>query len=276
MRRLSRRQRWAAVALALVAVAFLSLDLGGSSLSSAHSGVRGAFGALYRGTDSVLGPIRRFVQGVPGAASNQAKIDKLEAENRALQQQLADAAVDKKTATELSALQLAARSGGYRVLPARVTALSPGQGFDWTVTVDVGTGRGVRVGQTVTDGRGLVGRVVHADASSSVVLLAIDPGSGVGVRDLRTGQLGVAKGAGTDGFTFTPLDPESRVAVGDQLSTGPAGRSSFVAGLAVGTITSVRNSTDGSTTATVKPATSPTALDLVGVIIRSTSMASGR
>jgi rod shape-determining protein MreC len=77
MRRLSRRQRLAAIALALVALAFLTLDIGGSSLSSAHGGVRGAFGSLYRGTDSVLGPIRRFVQGVPGAASNQDRINQL-------------------------------------------------------------------------------------------------------------------------------------------------------------------------------------------------------
>lgn len=276
MRRLSRRQRWAALALALVALAFLTLDLGGSSLASAHSGVRGAFGALYRGTDAVLGPVRRFVQGVPGAASNQAKIDQLEAENRTLQQELADAAVDKKTAAELDALQLAARSGGYRVQPAQVTALSPGAGFDWTVTLDAGTDRGIQLGQTVTDGHGLVGRVVHADASSSVVLLAIDPGSGVGVRDLRSGQLGVVKGAGTNGFTFVPLDPESRVRAGDQLATGPAGTSSYVAGIAVGTVRSVHASTDGTTTVNVQPATSPTSLDLVGVILSGKSLAGGR
>jgi rod shape-determining protein MreC len=279
MRRLTRRQRWAAIALALVALAFLTLDLGGSSLASAHGGVRGAFGALYRGTDSILGPVRRFVQGVPGAASNKEKIDQLEAENRRLQQRLADAAVDKATAARLRTLELAARSGNFRVLPARVAALSPGQGFDWTATLDVGRDDGVRVGQTVTDGSGLVGRVVHADASSSVVLLAIDPGSGVGVRDLRTGELGVAKGAGTDGFGYTPLDPDARVRVGDQLATGPAGTSSYVPGLAVGTVTSVRVSDDGGTTASVEPTTSPTALDLVGVIVdrhSRTAVAGGR
>src|SRR3954452_1424590 len=127
MRRMTRRQRLAAVALALVALAFLTLDVGGSSLSSAHGGVRGAFGSLYRGTDSVLGPLRRFVQGVPGAASNQDRIDHLQADNQQLRRQLADAAVDKATAAHLDDLRLAARSGGYRVVAARVTALSPGQ-----------------------------------------------------------------------------------------------------------------------------------------------------
>jgi rod shape-determining protein MreC len=275
MRRLTRRQRQAAIALALVALAFLTLDVGGSSLSTAHGGVRGAFGSLYRGTDSLLGPIRRFVQGVPGASSNQNRIDELEADNQQLRQQLADAAVDKATAARLAELELAARSGGYRVLPARVTALSPGQGFEWTVTLSAGTSNGVRTGQTVTDGHGLVGRIVHADESSSVVLLAIDPGSGVGVRDLRSGQLGVAKGDGTDGFTLTPLDPQARVAVGDRLATGPAGSSSYVPGLALGTVRSVHAAADGSTTATVEPETSPTRLDLVGVILDRASIQAG-
>lgn len=277
MRRLTRRQRLAAIALALVALAFLTLDLGGSSLSTAHGGVRGTFGSLYRGTDSVLGPIRRFVQGVPGAASNRDRIDQLEAENQRLRQQLADAAVDKATAARLAELNLSARSAGYRVLPARVTALSPGQGFEWTVTLDAGTSSGVRIDQTVTDGHGLVGRIVEVDESSSVVLLAIDPGSGVGVRDLRSGQLGLAKGAGTDGFSFIPLDPESHVSVGDRLVTGPAGSSSYVPGLALGTVRSVHSSADGTTSAAVDPETSPTGLDLVGVILDHTTVqASGR
>src|SRR5262249_39705460 len=142
-------------------------------------------------------------------------------------------------------------------------AISPAEGFDWTVTLDVGSGSGVKVGQSVTDGRGLVGRVVHADGSTSVVLLAIDPDSGVGARDTRTGQVGVATGIGLSGFRFRPLDPRATLRVGDELQTGPSGSSSFVAGLSVGTISAVRTATDGSTVATVVPTTQAGDLDLV-------------
>ncbi len=267
MRRLTRRQRVAAIVLAVLALSFLTLDLGGSGLQSAHGGVRGTLGALYRGTDGVLGPVRRFVQGIPGAGSNKAHIDELEAANRRLRQQLADAETDRATRSELARLQLAATTGRHHILPARVTALGPAQGFDWTATLDVGTEDGAHVGQTVTDGRGLVGRVLHADRSSCVVLLAADPGSGVGVRNVRSGQLGVATGAGADGFLLTPLDPSSTVRVGDQLVTGPVGSSSFAIGVAVGTVRSVRVSADGSTTAALTPTASPTGIDLVGVIV---------
>ena len=267
MRRLTSRQRTAAIVLAAIAVCFVTLDLGGGGLRSAHSGVRGALGSLYRGTDALLGPIRRFVQGVPSAGSNQARIDALEHDNAMLRGQLAAAQADKATQAHLAVLQLAAQSGGYRVVPARVLALGPGEGFDWTVTLDVGAGSGVKIGQTVTDGAGLVGRVLHADAASCVVLLAADPGSGVGARDLRTGELGIATGDGVDGFTFVPLSAKSTVRAGDTIATGPAGVSSYVAGIEIGTVRSVRNSADGTSRAAIRSATSPTALDLVGVIV---------
>lgn len=268
--RLNSRQRLAAVVLALVAVCFATLDIAGGDLRNAHSGARGLLGGLYRGTDSVLGPARRFVQGLPNVSSNQATIDKLRRQNIQLQQQLAASSADADTDAQLAKLRLAATSDGFTIAPARVIAFGPAQGFDWTATVDVGASSGLAVDQTVTDGAGLVGRVLHVDASTSVILLAADPGSGVGVRDTRTGELAIATGAGTDGFTLSPLDPTTDLRVGDMVTTGPAGQSTFAAGLQVGTITSVRVSSDGTTTATVRPTVSPTAIDLVGVIIAST------
>jgi rod shape-determining protein MreC len=265
--RLTRRQRIAAIVLAVLAACFVTLDLGGSSLGSAHGGVRGALGSLYRGTDAVLGPVRRFVQGVPHAGSNESRVRSLQHENATLKKQLADSRADRKTATQLARLHLAATDGRYQVLPARVLAISPSGGFDWTVTLDAGASSGVKVGQSVTDGNGLVGRVLHADASTSVVLLAVDPGSGVGARDLRGGQVGVATGGGTSGFTFRPLDPRATLKVGDELSTGPSGSSSFVPGLSIGTVTAVRVSAEGTTVALVAPTVTAGELDLVGVIL---------
>jgi rod shape-determining protein MreC len=276
MRRLTHRQRLAAMVLAVLGLCFITLDLGGGALRSSHTGVRGALGSLYRGTDSVLGPVRRFVQGLPDAGTNKGRIDELVHENAVLRGRIAAAEADRATAARLDRLQLAAGSGAYRILPARVIALGPGQGFDWTVTLDVGGSSGVRVAQSVTDGDGLVGRVLHADASTCVVLLAADPGSGVGVRDLRTGQLGLVTGAGVDGYRLDPLDPAAQPHVGDQLVTGPAGASTYVAGLSVGTVASVRTSGDGSTRSTVRPTTSPTSLDLVGVILAGNDASGAR
>jgi rod shape-determining protein MreC len=217
----------------------------------------------------VLGPARRFVEGIPSAGSNQATIDDLRGENARLRGRIAALQADRRTTGQLGALQRAADGSGDQLLPARVIGYGPGQGFDWTITLDVGTGSGVHAGQTVTDGAGLLGRVLHADSSSSVVLLAADPGSGVGVRDLRNGELGVVTGAGTAGFTFTPLSPDAQVRPGDRLVTGPNGATSYVAGILVGTVQSVHVGADGATRAAVRPTASPTAPDLVAVIVNS-------
>jgi rod shape-determining protein MreC len=265
VRHLSKRQRIAVGALTVVAAILIAIDLTGSGLQGAHGGVQGALGALYRGTDGVLGPVRRFVQGVPHAASNRATIARLRHENAELKARLDQQATDAVTMAGVARLRLAA--GSSPVVPARVIALGPGGGFDWTVTLDAGGNDGVHIGQTVTDGVGVVGRVLRASATSCIVLLAADPGSGIGARDTRTGQLAVATGRGTAGYSVTPLDPEASLRVGDSLVTGPAGQSTYVAGLAVGTITSVRTSADGTSVAQVRAAVSPTALDLVGVIL---------
>jgi rod shape-determining protein MreC len=257
----------AAIVLAIVAACFVTLDVGGSSLRPAHSGVRGALGSLYRGTDAVLGPVRRFVEGVPHAGTNQARIQHLQHENAVLRGQLAQQQRAGKTETRLAALARTATNVHESVLPARVTALGPGGGFDWTITLDVGRAAGVRVGQSVTDGAGLVGRILHVDESSSVVLLAADEDSGVGVRDARSDEVGIATGRGSAGFSFVALNPNASVRVGDRLVTGPTGATSYVPGLPVGTVRAIRPGDNGTQEALVTPVAMPTQLDLVGVIL---------
>jgi rod shape-determining protein MreC len=271
MRALTHRQRVAALVLGIVAVAFISLDVTGSGLSGAHSGTRGALGSLYRGTDSVLGPARRFAQGVPDASANRAQVQQLTRRNAALSAQLAAGQVDKATAARLAALQLLADTGRYPIVPAKVTAFGPGEGFDWTVTLDVGSSNGIAVNQTVTDGNNLIGRVLHVSPSSAVVLLGADSGSGVGVRDMRNSELAVATGAGPEGFTVSPLDPHADLQVGDVLRTGPAGQSTYAPGLGVATITALQRGSDGAITAQARASVSPTAIDVVGVIVPATA-----
>ncbi|MHA3704668.1 rod shape-determining protein MreC [Jatrophihabitans sp. YIM 134969] len=260
MSRLSTRQRIAAAALVVAALAFCVLDLAGAPLADAHGGVRGLMGSLYRGTDTVLGPVRRAATGGDTDADLQAQNDDLRRQNAALRQQVADAAAVK-------GLDALGTTLGVEIHPARVVALAAGQGFEWTVTVSAGSDDGVRVDQTVAAGDALVGRVLHVDRTTSVVLLVADPGGGVGVRLTRSNQLGVVTGRGAAGLTLTPLDPGADVRKGDVLTTGPAGATTFVAGLEVGTVTAVAHKADGSTTATVSPAVSPTSLDVVGIVM---------
>jgi rod shape-determining protein MreC len=266
MHRLTSRQRLAGLVLTMIAVAFIALDLTGGSLGEAHSGARGVLGGLYRGSDSVLGPVRRYLQALPGAGHQAAEVTELENENAGLEAKLAAEADDTAVQGDLAQLRLAAATTGMTIVPARVIAFGSGLGFDWTVTIDIGRTSGVAVDQTVTSAPGLVGRVLRVDTATSVVLMAVDPGSGVGVRDARSGELALATGAGSSGFTLTPLDPSADLRVGDPLETGPAGSSTFAAGLPVATITAVHATSTGVVSASARSALKPTTVNLVGVI----------
>ncbi|MCW2525439.1 MAG: merC [Pseudonocardiales bacterium] len=267
MRQLTRRQRRAAIALALVALLFCVFDIAGAPFENARSGTQGYLGGLYRGTDSVVGPVRRFVQGVPKVNSDTDTISALRAKVAELERQRATATQDAATSAQLTALQLQATRGGYSVLPARVTAIGPDGGFDWTVVLDAGSSDGIRVDQTVIAGPALVGRVIRVSASSSTVLLAADPRSGVGARNSRDAQIGMVTGKGTSGFTYSALDPNAVTKVGDVLVTGPTGATTYLPGLAIGTVRTVVPQPDGTTLSLVTPAITATTLDLVGVIL---------
>jgi rod shape-determining protein MreC len=149
-----------------------------------------------------------------------------------------------------------------------VTGLGPSIGFEWTVTVDAGRRDGLQADQTVIDSDGLVGRVKQVGESSAVVVLAVDPGSAVGVRVAGGNALGVAAGNGLGPLTYTPLDPSTRVQVGDRMLTGPYGGSTYVAGLPVGEVTKVSGDPGApAREATVTPYVTFASLDLVGIVL---------
>lgn len=267
MRELTGRQRRAAIALTVVALLFCAFDAVGAPFQGARDGVQGYLGALYRGTDAVLGPPRRWVQALPHAGRDAATTAALRRQVADLQRSTSSRRQDDATRKAVAKLQLQANRGGYRVMPARVVAMGPDGGFDWTVILDAGAGDGVKLDQSVLAGAALVGRVIRVSPTSSTVLLAADPGSGVGVRDQNGGQVGVVTGRGISGSTYSPLDPAATPRVGDELVTGPRNGSSYIAGLAVGRVTTVQRRPDGSWSARVAPSIDPSTLDVVGVIL---------
>ena len=96
--------------------------------------MRGALGSLYRGTDTVLGPVRRFLQGIPRAGSDESRLHALEQQNTALRKQLDDARLDRHAEAQLTRLRLSADARRLPRVPARVVATSASGGFDYTVT----------------------------------------------------------------------------------------------------------------------------------------------
>jgi rod shape-determining protein MreC len=268
MRSSGRRQRLTIVGLRAICVVLLALDAQGTTFGGARNSASRAFGPLERGANSVFDPVGNFFSGLPDVGSNKSKIDALKRQNDQLRSQLRESSVNNERSNALRRLGLFVDRTQFKVATATVLDFGPSLGFEWAVRVDVGTNAGVRNGMTVISANGLVGRIKQASADTSIVVLAIDPGSSVGVRVARTGELGLVTGAGLGQMHFTPLNPKSKVKAGDTLITGPYGASTYAAGVPLGKVTHVSHSA-ANASATVDPYVGYTSLDVLAVVLNA-------
>jgi rod shape-determining protein MreC len=138
--------------------------------------------------------------------------------------------------------------GNIQGVRARVTS-GPVSNFAHTIELSKGTEDGIREGMPVVSAAGLVGRVVQATGSGSVVQLLTDPEFAVGVRLLPDGVPGTARGAGEGDplVVDTGLDGDTVLEPGGELVTSGADRSTFPAQVPVGTVRGTRDSGGGLT-----------------------------
>lgn len=264
----TRRTRIVLVALLVASFTLITLDLRGGDtgpVASVRAFVGSVFGPVQRAVSAVVTPVGEFFSGL--GEDERARLDELERENADLRLQLRSSEYAQARADELDALLRTAGLGQYPIVPARVIALGPAQGFAWTATIDAGTRDGIAAGQTVINGDGLVGRVKAVTSSTAVVLLAIDPTFSVGARLAGTLQLGIASGQGREPMQLQVLDPQAPLKVGDRAVTRAS--ETFVPGVPIGEVTQVQG-TPGSLVriAALDPFVTFTALDLVGVVVQ--------
>ena len=232
-------------------------------------GAGSPFHALRAGAVRVLGPVERVAGGVVSdvrgaVGGDSAKQARLRAENARLVAQLRRSDDLERRVADLDRLLGLRDSTAYPMVPARVVAAGSSFGFASTVTLDAGSRDGLREGQTVVSGDGLVGRTLRVGPTTSTVLLVTDPGFTVGARLTREGTVGLATGTG--GGLRYELVEGGRVEVGDALLT--TGSDTFVPGVQIGRVTAV--ATGGRalvTTTVVEPFARLSSLDLVGVVV---------
>jgi rod shape-determining protein MreC len=274
MNRDSARTRVVLALLLLTSFTLVTLDFRGGD-DGPLSGLRGLaaaiFGPIETATAAAVRPVGGFLDDLRRFGRDDTEVALLRDENAKLRTQLRTSELARARAAELDKLLGLASRGQYKVLPARVVAVGPEQGFEWTATVDAGSGDGIKPDMTVLNGDGLVGRVKRVGPTTSTVLLAVDPTSSVGARLERSLQIGVVTGRGRKAMSLELLDPQTTVSKGDRLVTFGSQRSvPFVPGVPIGEVTSVRQTPGALTrTATVTPYVSFTALDLVAVVVES-------
>lgn len=171
--------------------------------------------------------------------------EELRAEVAELQKHSREYSVLKSKNEELrQALSLKEQFGDYSVLGANIIAIDPGNWFN-VFTVDIGSRDGVQADYpVVTNAKGLVGRVLSSDISSSKVLTIIDEESAVsgwiskagGGHAVVRGDL-TLKEKGLCKMDYIPLEVD--VEVGDVIETSGVG-GVYPKGIVIGEVIEVR------------------------------------
>lgn len=160
------------------------------------------------------------------------EVGKLKMQNQFLESQLSDA----ERARALVAFQSRTPS---KTLAARV--ISNGTGANSaTVFVDRGSDRGVEDGMAVVTPEGIVGKVIAAYPSASLVLLVTDPTFAAGVISQKGHVSGTLKGQGHGSCAVEYIQNEQKIEPGEWFFTSGYDRV-FPRGFPVGQVSAVRS-----------------------------------
>jgi rod shape-determining protein MreC len=160
-----------------------------------------------------------------------AELGRLKLENQFLKTELA-------TADRAKALQAFEQRSLSRMIAARVTATATGASAS-AVFVDRGSSAGVEKGMGVVTPDGIVGKVLAAYPTASLVLLATDPSFAAGVVSQKNHVRGILKGVGHGTCRVDYVQNEEKVESGEWFYTSGDDRI-FPKGMPVGQVTAAR------------------------------------
>lgn len=272
----TRRTRLGLGLLLVAGFVLITVDAQGArpgehaALDSARTAASGVFGPVERTASSATHGIGSLFEGWGHSTADTQRIKRLQEQVSSLKGRLDAEPETAAQIKELAALEKITTLGGLGTIPAQLIALAPTQDGSWTATLNAGSEQGVAVDQTVLTGAGLVGKIASAGPSTSTVLLAVDPGSVIGVRLAGAGPIGTAVGQNSKTLRVQFFDPQLKLATGQPVLTlGTADAGTSTPGIPVGVVTKVLD-TPGQLTRTVlvTPYVDTTALDTVGIVVR--------
>ena len=269
MYRDSRRTRIVLALLILTSFTLITIDYragDGTALRGLRQAAASVFGPVQRAVTSAVRPIGNALSTLGDLGGLNDEVKRLRDENIDLRNKLHQFDDISRENAELRKLNGLTTRGGYKTVRCRVTALGPGN-FEWTATLDCGSGDGIRKDQTVVNGDGLVGKVVEVAPFSSLVLLSIDPEFTVIGRLAAHGTTGPVTGNGLRPMEMQLLAPTARVSMGEAIvSNGVQG--GIVSGVPIGVVTKISAERSVVTrTVEVRPFVNFTALDTVAVVV---------
>jgi rod shape-determining protein MreC len=190
-----RRRRAILALLILGSFALLTITYGQGS-NGLQLGVSTIFSPFQSVADRALKPARDLVNWFDKTFDAKGENAKLHGEVETLRKEAVGAKVAEAENAELKKLLELNESGkipgGYKEVAGHVIARSPTVWYS-DVTIDVGSGDGVAVGNPVVNGDGLVGTVDAVTGGSAQVRLIADGQSAVSAKVVPGGAQGVIK-----------------------------------------------------------------------------------
>lgn len=189
-----RRRRAILVGLIVVALVLLSSHFSEAESGPLHTiqrGVATVLSPLGGIAEQALKPARDLINWFDETFEARGENERLRAEVAELRAEVAagrDAAAENADLKRLLGLDRSAALGGFDPVTARVIGRSPTIWFS-TVTIDEGSGAGIRVNDAVINADGLVGRVRATTAGSAEVELITDPDNAVSAEVLPTADI---------------------------------------------------------------------------------------
>ena len=255
---------------------FLAVMLGHVILISAQVNSRAGVPVLEAVTFGVFAEVQRatstVVSGVRGVWNGYLGLRHVKEENEALKRQLDEAQI---------ALQgqraLADRSRGLERLlglrdqsalmtvAADVIGASATPDFR-TITIDKGTGDGLRPNLAVIAPAGVVGRVVVPSSRAAKVQLLIDRNAAAGAVVERSRAQGLAIGGGEDLLEMTYVSETADIVAGDQVMTSGID-GIYPKGFAIGRVERVEKNGGAYKKIVVRPAVDFRALEEVLIVL---------
>lgn len=182
--------------LVVVSLILLTATFGksaGGPLHGVQQGVVQVLSPVQEGASRALKPVRDLFGWIGDTFRARGQRDELRKEYKALLKQVVDARVAMAENAQLTKLVNLDRSYGidaYQQHTARIIGRSPNDLFRDQLEIDAGSADGVRVGQAVLAGDGLVGHVSSVGSGYAFVTLVTDQSSAVGVKVLDGGSSG--------------------------------------------------------------------------------------
>lgn len=274
-RRRVLRRRIVVAVLLLLSVGLLTLyfrEAEGGAVHGLQGGVLQVVAPLQKGTSVATKPFRDAWNWTAGLFTANSENADLRKEVEQLRAALASELTTQAENDELRALVQLQRDRIFpksaQLVSGRVVARSTTAWYS-TVTIDVGSDRGVKVYDAVVNGAGLVGRVTSVTGDAAQVTLISDQQSHVDAVVMPGGAQGIVTGSVTGDISLGFVDKNERVKVGQYVVTSGRKGSIFVRGIPIGVVENVgTQEVELFQSIAIKPFVDFRKLDVVQVVVR--------